>query len=168
MPVTDTYIDKEAMINDEIDRLRHAATQSLLTRQDVIVVTSVSCIYGLGEPKAYEQTVLRFEVGADFNRREILRRLVEMQFTRATADLARGTFRLRGDVLEIMPANEKIIYRLELENEKIGAVVLTDPVTRKIKSREKDAWIFPAKHFVTSLPERERALREIKKNWTSD
>jgi len=163
MPVSDTYIDKEAMINDEIDRLRHAATQSLLTRRDVIAVASVSCIYGLGEPKTYEQTVLHFKVGENFSRREVLPRLVDMQFTRTTADLTRGIFRLRGDVLEIMPASDEMIYRLEIDGDKINAIVLINPVTRKIKSQEKDAWVFPAKHFITSMPERERALREIKK-----
>src|SRR3989338_3128349 len=124
MPVSDTYIDKEAMINDEIDRLRHAATQSLLTRRDVIAVASVSCIYGLGEPKTYEQTVLHFKVGENFSRREVLPRLVDMQFTRTTADLTRGIFRLRGDVLEIMPASDEMIYRLEIDGDKINAIVL--------------------------------------------
>jgi excinuclease ABC subunit B len=163
LPASDTYIDKEAMINDEIDRLRHAATQSLLTRRDVIVVASVSCIYGLGEPEAYEETVLHFKVGGSFPRRETLNRLVDMQFTRTNADLLRGTFRLRGDTLEIMPASEEIIYRLEMDADKVSSIVLIDPTTRNIKSEEADAWIFPAKHFITSGPERNRAILEIKK-----
>jgi len=163
LPTTDTYIDKESMINDEIDRLRHAATQSLLTRRDVIIVASVSCIYGLGEPETYEQTVLHFKKGGSFNKREVLDRLIEMQFNRTTSDLTRGNFRMRGDVLEIMPANEEIIYRIELDSDKIDFIAVIDPTTRKEKSQEADAWIFPAKHFITLGPEKERAIRKIEK-----
>ena len=161
MPTSDTYIDKEAMINDEIDRLRHAATQALLTRKDVIIVASVSCIYGLGAPEVYEKKVLHFKIGEKFDRQAITSRLIDMQFDRTTADLTRGHFRLRGDVLEIMPVSEEIIYRLEVEGGRISEINLIDSVTRKIKSNEQDAWIFPAKHFVTTGPERETALKAI-------
>lgn len=163
IPASDTYIDKEAMVNDEIDRLRHAATQALLTRRDVIIVSSVSCIYGLGAPEAYENIVLHLRVGVSFDRKEILARLVEMQFTRANSDLSRGIFRLRGETLEIMPVNEEIIYRIDLDEEKIRSITLIDPVSRKIKSSEQDVWIFPAKHFVTPRDKREQAIRQIKK-----
>ncbi len=163
LPGSDTYIDKEAMINDEIDRLRHAATQALLTRRDVIIVASVSCIYGLGEPETYEAINLHLKKGGEFLRREILTRLTEMQFNRTNTDLKRGDFRLRGDILEIMPVNEEIIYRLEIDDGKISEIVLIDPVSRNIKSYETDAWIFPAKHFITLGPERERAIRAIQK-----
>jgi len=163
IPTSDTYIDKEAMINDEIDRLRHAATQALLTRKDVIIVASVSCIYGLGAPDTYENIVMHIKVGEDFKRKDTTIRLVDMQFTRTNSDLTRGTFRLHGDVLEIMPVNEEVIYRIEAEDEKITSISVIDPLTRKTKSNETDAWIFPAKHFVTSHEDRESAIKTIKK-----
>lgn len=109
MPGSDTYIEKEAQINEEIDRLRHACTQALLTRKDVIIVASVSCIYGLGSPEEYQNNVLHFEVGQKLNRQEMLARLVEMQFERTNSDLTRGTFRLRGQVFEVVPVNEEVI-----------------------------------------------------------
>ncbi|MFA5133836.1 MAG: excinuclease ABC subunit UvrB [Patescibacteria group bacterium] len=163
LPTTDTYIDKESMVNDEIDRLRHAATQALLTRRDVIIVASVSCIYGLGEPETYEETVLHFKKGGIFKKQETLERFIEMQFNRTTSDLERGSFRLRGDILEIMPANEEMIYRLELDGDKIESIITIDPTTRRQKSQESDAWIFPAKHFITLGPEKERAMRAVEK-----
>jgi len=160
---SDTYIEKEAMINDEIDRLRHAATQALLTRKDVIICASVSCIYGLGAPEAYEQTVLHLNVGDDMRRENALGRLVEMQFTRmSNTDLVRGSFRTIGGVLEFMPANEQKIYRIEAPRGSIEAILQIDPVTRQIKKEVKDVWIFPAKHFITLGPERERALVDIR------
>ena len=112
IPHSDTYIEKEADINDEIDRLRHAATQAILSRRDVIIVASVSCIYGLGSPEEYQRTTLMFEVGKPFNRIAIARRLVDMQFNRTQAQLRRGTFSLKGETLEVMPTNEERLYRL--------------------------------------------------------
>ena len=159
---TDTYIEKEAMINEEIDRLRHAATQALLTRKDVLIVASVSCIYGLGAPEAYEQTVLHVEVGADVQRAQVIERLVTMQFTRTNADLTRGTFRARGEVLELMPANEEVIYRIESPRGIIERILKLDQVTKKVEREQPDLWVFPAKHFITLGPERERALAEIR------
>jgi len=166
IPTSDTYIDKEAMINDEIDRLRHAATQSLLTRNDVIIVASVSCIYGLGAPETYEKINLHLKIGDEFVRDELTGRLIDMQFERTNSDLTRGHFRLRGEVLEIMPISEEIIYRIEFssldkKNEKVNNIVLIDPVTRKIKSKEQSAWVFPAKHFITKESERKKSLKEI-------
>ncbi len=164
IPKSDTYIEKEAMINEEIDRLRHNATQSLLTRKDVIICASVSCIYGLGAPTAYAETALHLNVGDDVKRENVIGRLVEMQFTRQnTADLTRGSFRALGGVLEVMPANEETIFRFEAPRGTVEAIVVIDPVTRRVKHEAKDAWIFPAKHFITLGPDRERAIADIRK-----
>ncbi len=162
LPRTDTYIEKEAMINDEIDRLRHAATQALLTRRDVIIVASVSCIYGLGAPETYEKIVLHLTKNQTIVRSDLLNQLITMQFHRTNSDLKRGEFRLRGETLEIMPVNEEIIYRVESSVQKINKIFTIDPITRKIKDEPTDIWIFPAKHFVTLGPERERAFKNIK------
>ncbi len=162
LPTSDTYIEKEAMINQEIDRLRHAATQALLTRRDVIIVASVSCIYGLGAPAQYEQMHLRLTKGEPFVREDLLRQLVQMQFERTTADLKRGQFRSRGDVLEIMPASEEVIVRVEAAGGTVREVVRIDPVTRHSLGRTAEVWIFPAKHFITPGPERERAAKAIR------
>ncbi len=169
MPRTDTFIEKEAMINQEIDRLRHSATQALLTRRDVIIVASVSCIYGLGSPKEYKNTVMHVkregqgERSKDLDRSQILHRLVDMQFERTTADLTRGHFRARGEVLEIMPMNEEMIYRLTFEEEVVRDIVLLDAVSRKDLGRAEDVWIFPAKHYVVSPEHEKTALAGIKK-----
>jgi len=161
---SDTYIEKEAMINEEIDRLRHNATQSLLTRKDVIICASVSCIYGLGAPEAYAQTAIHAKIGDDMRRENVLGRLVEMQFVRSnTTDLTRGMFRAIGGVLEVMPANEEIIYRIEAPRGTIESILAQDPVTRRIKHELQDVWIFPAKHFITLGPEREKAIQAIRK-----
>lgn len=163
IPTSDTYIGKEAMINEEIDKLRHAATASLLTRDDVIVVASVSCIYGLGAPKAYEATMLHFVVGEEINRVLLMKKLIDMQFTRTTADLKRATFRLRGDNWEIMPADQEVIYNFELKNGIIEKILIIDPVKGFSHRKEvKDIYIFPAKHFMTPMSERLRAIKAIK------
>ncbi len=164
---SDTYIEKEAMINDEIDRLRHSATQAMLTRKDVIICASVSCIYGLGAPEAYENTAIRLNVGDDIHRENTLGRLVEMQFARlSNTDLVRGSFRTIGGVLEYMPAHEEKIYRIEAPRGTIEAILQIDPVTRRIKKELKNVWIFPAKHFITLGPNRERAIIDIRKELT--
>ncbi|MBI4458345.1 excinuclease ABC subunit UvrB, partial [Candidatus Uhrbacteria bacterium] len=162
LPHSDTYIEKEAMINEEIDRLRHAATQALLTRDDVVIVASVSCIYGLGAPEAYKKMHMRLQLGQIVTRGDIMRHLVTMQFERTTADLKRGSFRNRGDVFEIMPVSEEIVYRVELADQKIAAILAIDPVSRKMRERLKEAWVFPAKHFITAGPDRDRAIKAIK------
>lgn len=162
IPRTDTYIEKEAMINEEIDRLRHAATQALLTRKDVLIVASVSCIYGLGAPSAYEKTILHIEKGSNVARDQVLERLIQMQFTRTTADLTRGTFRARGEVLELMPVHEEKVYRVESPRGVVDRIFAMDPVTRKMEKEQEDLWVFPAKHFITLGPERERALTVIR------
>ena len=119
MPVTDTYIEKEAMINEEIDRLRHASTQALLTRKDVIIVASVSCIYGLGSPVEYEKVNMKVAEGEEISRTEFIRKLIAIHFERTTADLNPGQFRAIGNMIEIMPISEKVIYRLEIIENKI-------------------------------------------------
>ncbi|NQV89386.1 MAG: excinuclease ABC subunit UvrB [Parcubacteria group bacterium] len=163
MARSDTYIEKEAMINDEIDRLRHAATQALLSRRDVIIVASVSCIYSLGSPDEYKRTVLHLELGDDdMTRAQVLKRLVAMQFVRTNADLTRGHFRARGDVLEVMPMNEEILYRMLLEDDKIVAIQQLEPVSRKLIGEVQDIWLFPAKHYVVSTPSQKRALKAIR------
>ncbi len=161
MPSTDTYIEKEAQINEEIDRLRHACTQALLTRKDVIVVASVSCIYNIGSPTEYEKAVLHLEKGQKLNRRGMLEQLIEMQFERTNSDLTRGTFRLRGEVFELMPVNEEKIYRFEI-SDYIDKIEIVNNVTRKVIAEVPDAWIFPAKHYVATEESRERAFGSIR------
>ncbi|MDR3582039.1 MAG: excinuclease ABC subunit UvrB [Candidatus Pacebacteria bacterium] len=166
MPSSDTYIDKEALINDEIDKLRHAATMALLTRRDVIVVASVSCIYGLGAPEEYAKNIVRFKVGDRVERREFSRKLVELQFNRTTADLTRATYRLRGENWEIMPADREIIYNLEVSGGVIRAIYEIDPVKGFQPGKTPaipDILFAPAKHFITAPESRERALVDIKK-----
>lgn len=164
IPTTDTYIGKEALINDEIDKLRHAATTALLTRRDVIVVASVSCIYNLGAPETYAQSFLRFRVGDRVERGDLSRRLVELQFRRTNADLKRGTFRLRGDNWEIMPPDREVIYNLETAGGVIRKIYEVKPVEGFRPGRTptlKAATIAPARHFLTSVPSREQAIQSI-------
>ena len=165
LPTTDTYIGKEALINDEIDKLRHAATTALLTRKDVIVVASVSCIYGLGAPAAYAESIFHFQVGDAVDRKGFMRKLVELQFKRTNADLKRGTFRLRGDNWEIMPPDREVIYNFELRNGRIDKIYEIDPVQGFCPGRTPETpeiYIAPAKHFVTPAEVRTRAIQEIK------
>ena len=164
IPSSDTYIDKEALINDEIDKLRHAATTALLTRRDVIVVASVSCIYGLGAPEVYAENIFRFKVGDRLERKDFARKLVSLQFSRTTADLKRGTYRLRGEKWEIMPADREVIYYLEADRGVIRAIYEVDPVAGFIPGKTPavaEAVFAPAKHFITEAPERERAIKAI-------
>ncbi len=169
MPVTDTYIEKEAMINEEIERLRHASTQALLTRKDVIIVASVSCIYGLGSPEEYEKVNLKISEGMELSRSELIRRLIDIHFVRTNADIKSGQFRALGNNLEVMPVNEKTIYRIEFDGGKIGAIVELDPVSRAVRNTEvtpmsanvRHLYIFPAKHFISSSEQSERAVKTI-------
>jgi len=162
LPVSDTYIEKEAQINEEIDRLRHASTQALLTRKDVIIVASVSCIYGLGSPEEYEKVHLKFLVGDKLSRQEIIRKLIGLYFERTTADLKPGSFRALGNTVEIMPVNEKVIYRLEFGPEALERISLIDAISRSILETLDSFFLFPAKHFVTPENERMRAVADIK------
>ncbi len=165
MPGSDTYIEKEAQVNEEIDRLRHACTQALLSRRDVIIVASVSAIYGLGSPKEYEKIVLHLMRWQELDRRAMLEQLVAMQFERTNSELKRGSFRLRGQVFEIMPVNEDAIYRLEIDT-RITRIELVDRITRIVKREQEDVWFFPAKHYVVSDSARERAFERIKAELT--
>jgi len=160
---SDTYIEKEAQINEEIDRLRHAATQALLTRKDVIIVGSVSVIYGLGSPVEYEKRHVKLLVGAEENRSALIRKLVGIYFERTNADLEPGLIRAVGNAVELMPTNERVIYRITFDGEVIARIEVLDPVSRAKNSEPDSAFIFPAKHFVTSEDDRNRALEDIKR-----
>jgi excinuclease ABC subunit B len=162
MPVTDTYIEKEAQINEEIDRLRHASTQSLLTRRDVIVVASVSCIYGLGSPEEYQKVNLKIEKGMNISRADFIRELIRIHFSRTNADVNPGMFRALGNAIEIMPTSERIIYRIEIEEGKIESIKRIDPTSRVIISEPQAFFLFPAKHFITEEDQQKRALESIK------
>ncbi len=159
---SDTYIEKESQINEEIDRLRHASTQALLTRRDVIIVASVSCIYGLGSPDNYQKVHKKIERGFAINRSAMLRLLVSMYFTRNMADLTPGTFRAVGNTVEIMPTNERVIYRLGFTGNTVASITKIDAVTRNIIDEVDVFFLFPAKHFVTPEEERMRAIADIR------
>ncbi len=159
---SDTYIEKEAQINAEIDRLRHATAQSLLTRKDVIVVASVSAIYGLGSPVQYAKAIIELKVGGEENRSALVRKLVHIYFERTNADLTPGTFRAVGNAIELMPVNEQTIYRILFDEDKISRIEQSDPVSRATIAEPKSFFIFPAKHFVTSEDDRNRALEDIR------
>ncbi len=163
MPVSDTYIEKEAMINEEIDRLRHASTQALLTRKDVIIVASVSCIYGLGSPVEYEKVNLKITKGEKISRAEFIRKLIDIHFERTTADLLPGMFRAIGNMIEIMPVSEKVIYRLEIDESKIREILKIDSITRGIIEEVDAFFLFPAKHFISTPEQSKRAFDSIKK-----
>lgn len=162
MPTSDTYIEKEAQINEEIDRLRHASTQALLTRDDVIIVASVSCIYGLGAPAEYLKKHLKIERGYKTTRTEMLRTLIDLYFERTNADLVPARFRAVGNTIEIMPTNERVIYRLQFSGDEVTNITKIDAVTREIISEPDVFFLFPAKHFVTPEDERKVAYEDIK------
>ncbi len=162
MPVTDTYIEKEAQINEEIDRLRHASTQALLTRKDVIIVASVSCIYGLGSPVEYEKVNMKIQNGAEISRPEFIRKLIDIHFERLLGDLRPGSFRALGNAVEIMPVNEKVIYRIEIGTRSIDSITKIDAITREVIGPVDVFFLFPAKHFITEPGQLERAIVGIK------
>ena len=164
VPSTDTYIEKDSSINDEIDELRHAATSSLLSRRDVIVVASVSCIYGIGEVEEYRSKMLTLSVGDVVDRNVILNKLVDMLYERNDFDFKRGTFRVRGDVIEIIPASERTNgIRIELFGDEIDRISEIDTLTGVIKNNKKNVSIFPASHFVTSDDKMQEAIKRIRK-----
>lgn len=163
MPVTDTYIEKDAQINKEIDRLRHATTQSLLTRRDVIIVASVSCIYGLGSPEEYEKVNLKIESGMKIDRVNLIKKLVAIHFERTNADITPGTFRSIGSKIEVMPISETFVYQIEFSGGFISRIAKVDPVTSHIIKEEQNIFIFPAKHFITEKGQLEIAVKNIKK-----
>ncbi len=162
VPVTDTYIEKEAQINEDIERLRHAATQALLTRKDVIVVASVSCIYGLGSPVEYAKVNLKLEKGEQMTRATLTRKLIGIYFERVAGDLSPGTFRALGAHVELMPANERIIYRIDLAGGKISKIEEIDAMTRTLGAQHEGIFIYPARQYVTPKDVVEAALADIK------
>ncbi|HET9858222.1 MAG TPA: excinuclease ABC subunit UvrB [Nocardioidaceae bacterium] len=161
VPQTDTYIEKDSSINEEVERLRHSATNSLLTRRDVIVVSTVSCIYGLGTPQEYVDRMVRLKVGAERDRDALLRRLVEIQYTRNDMAFTRGTFRVRGDTLEIFPVYEELAVRVEFFGDEIERLMTLHPVTGEVITEDQELYIFPATHYVAGPERMERAIRGI-------
>ncbi len=161
LPVTDTYIEKESQVNEEIERLRHASTQALLTRKDVIIVATVSCIYGLGSPVEYEKVNMRIECGMKISRAEFVRKLIDIHYERTTADLESGMFRALGNVVEIMPVSDTVIYRIELSENSVDHIVKIDAITREIIEEIQAFFLFPAKHFITDPSQIERAVHTI-------
>lgn len=162
VPASDTYIEKDSSINDEIEKLRHSATAALLERQDVIVVASVSCIYGLGSPQEYKEQMLSLRPGMELDRDLMLRRLIDMQYDRNDLNFIRGTFRVRGDVVEIFPASSsEAAIRVEFFGDEIERITEVDPLTGEVLSERRHISVFPASHYVTSRETMERALRDI-------
>jgi excinuclease ABC subunit B len=163
VPQTDTFIDKESAVNDEIDRLRHSATQSLLTRDDVIVVSSVSCIYGIGSPQDYGEFILTLEIGQVITREEIIKSLVKMQFERNDIEFIRGRFRVRGDVIEVFPINGLSAIRIEMWGDEIDAITKIDSLKNDVIENLQKVVIFPAKHFVIAQEKQKIAEAKIEK-----
>ncbi len=161
MPNTDTYIEKEAQINDEIDRLRHAATQAVLSRRDVIIVASVSCIYGLGSAEEYQKATLVIRKGEQVSREIIIDKLVFLQYQRNDVELSRGTFRARGEIIEIMPSNSQRIIRISLFGDTVEDIEEIDPVTNSAMQTLRVAVVYPSRHFVTPPEQIDRALKSI-------
>ncbi|MAU65021.1 MAG: excinuclease ABC subunit B, partial [Dehalococcoidia bacterium] len=162
LPRTDTYIEKDADINEELDKLRHSATRSLLTRNDVLIVASVSCIFGLGSPDEYQSFVIDIEKGDTFIRSSLISKLIDMQYERNDYDLSRGRFRVKGDTLDILPAYEELGVRIQFWGDEIEGIILLDPLTGEILSEKNSISIYPAKHFVTSEEKLKLAVKNIK------
>ena len=161
IPQTDTYIEKDSSINDEVERLRHSATNSLLTRRDVVVVASVSCIYGLGTPQEYVDRMVRLKVGEEIERDKLLRKLVEIQYTRNDVAFTRGTFRVRGDTIEIIPQYEELAVRIEMFGDTIERLSTLHPLTGELVTEDKELYVFPASHYVAGPERMERAIAGI-------
>ena len=166
IPQRDIYIEKDASINNDIDRLRLAATSSLISRRDVLIVASVSCIYGLGDPEDYQGMLIKLERGARADRDELLHRLVEIQYERRDMELLRGTFRVRGDVVEVFPAYERTAYRVEMFGDEIDAIQEIDPLSGEVQAEFEEVTIYPAKHFVINRDKVEAATRTIRQELT--
>jgi len=162
IPHSDTYIEKEAMINEEIDRLRHASTQALLSRKDVIIVASVSCIYGLGSPEEYAKVNVQISAGQKISRADFIRELIDIHFERTNADLSPGQFRVVGNNVEIMPVSEKFIFRLEIVDGEVKNILKIDAVTRSILEEAQSFFLFPTKHFISSKEQNLQAFKTIK------
>ncbi|MFT4008852.1 MAG: excinuclease ABC subunit UvrB [Nocardioidaceae bacterium] len=166
IPQTDTYIEKDSSINDEVERLRHSATNSLLTRRDVVVVASVSCIYGLGTPQEYVDRMVRLRVGEEHDRDQLLRRLVEIQYARNDLSFTRGTFRVRGDTLEVFPVYEEHAVRIEFFGDEVERLMTLHPVTGEVVTEDNELYIFPATHYVAGPERMERAIAGIEAELT--
>ncbi len=166
VPQTDTYIEKDSSINDEVERLRHSATNSLLTRRDVIVVASVSCIYGLGTPQEYVDRMVRLKVGQEIERDRLLRDFVQMQYTRNDLAFTRGTFRVRGDTVEIIPVYEELAVRIEFFGDEIERIYTLHPLTGEVVREESEMYVFPATHYVAGPERMERAIGGIEAELT--
>ena len=162
VPRTDTYIEKDADVNDEIDKLRHAATRALLTRRDTLIVASVSCIYGLGSPEEYQSFVAYIQKGEQRNRQRLLRHLIDMQYERNDFDMSRGKFRIRGDTLEILPAYDELAVRVEFFGDEVERIIELDPLTGEVMAERDAIEIYPAKHFVTSAEKLDMAIGDIR------
>lgn len=163
MPITDTYIEKDAQINEEIDRLRHASTQALLTRKDVIIVASVSCIYGLGSPEEYAALNVQLSLDQSISKRDLMEQLVRVHYSRTTADLNSGEFRAVGNRVDVMPVSEKYMISILFSGNQIGLIQVIDPVTSTILETPEHVFLFPAKHFLTEGEKKEKALKAIEK-----
>ena len=161
VPQTDTYIEKDSSINDEVERLRHSATNSLLTRRDTIVVASVSCIYGLGTPQEYVDRMVRLRVGGTIDRDQLLRKLVGMQYVRNDLSFTRGTFRVRGDTIEIIPVYEELAVRIEMFGDEIERLLTLHPLTGEVVTTDDELYVFPASHYVAGPERMERAIAGI-------
>src|SRR4051794_37480632 len=161
MAASDTYIEKDSSVNDEIDRLRHSATSALLTRRDVIVVASVSCIYGLGSPAEYRDQLLVVRTGETHDQRSILRRLVDMRYERNDLNLVRGKFRVRGDTIEVHPAYDETAVRIELFGDEVEAITVVDPLTGEKVQTLDELVVFPATHYVTGSERMRAAIVRI-------
>ncbi|MGL4177873.1 MAG: DEAD/DEAH box helicase family protein, partial [Dermatophilaceae bacterium] len=163
VPQTDTYIEKDSSINDEVERLRHSATNSLLTRRDVVVVASVSCIYGLGTPQEYVDRMVPLRVGEEVARDDLLRRFVQMQYTRNDVAFTRGTFRVRGDTVEIIPVYEELAVRIEFFGDEVERLYTLHPLTGEVVREEEEMYVFPASHYVAGPERMERAIGGIER-----
>ena len=161
MPASDTYIEKDASINEEIDRLRHASTQALLTRRDVIIVASVSCIYGLGSPDDYKEQNLQISVGTKIHKLDLMKKLVGNHFERTNADLSSGQFRAVGNRVDVVPVSETFMYQIFFEGDKISRILAVDPVSSKIIEEVPDIFLFPTKHFMTNEKQKAGAIKSI-------
>src|SRR3990170_274123 len=161
IPRTDTYIAKDADINEEIDKLRHAATRALFERRDVLIVASVSCIYGLGEPEEYQSFVVKLRKGEKFDRSRIMRRFVDMQYERNDMNLVRGKFRMRGDSITIQPSYEELAVRIDFFGDEVERIIEIDPLTGELLAERGHIDIYPAKHFVTSQDKLTQAIDDI-------
>ena len=161
VPQTDTFIEKDSSINDEVERLRHSATNSLLTRRDVIVVATVSCIYGLGTPQEYIDRMVKLKIGDSIDRNTLLRKFVDIQYKRNDMAFERGTFRVRGDTIEIIPMYEELALRIEMFGDEIEKIMTLHPLTGEIIRDETEMYVFPATHYAAGPETMERAIKEI-------